>query len=137
MTSDIDLKIRDALNTVHDPCSVAVNAPLGLVDMGLVVGWSIDEEANLSVRLCVTSPGCIMAPHLVRAAEDKLRKIPELASVRVVVESRVFWTENRMTPAGREALDARRRRSPVATALEPQQWRRRSGTASSESENRG
>ena len=39
----LDDRIMAALHQVCDPCSIAANAPISIVDMGLVRDWSIDE----------------------------------------------------------------------------------------------
>lgn len=124
MSACLDAEIAAALERVCDPCSIAANAPVSIVDMGLVRGWSIDEAANLVVQMCVTSAGCTMSAHMVRAAEAELEKIPGLSSVRVEVDAGAFWTPAAMTERGREVLRARREASMRSTGMTPQQWRR-------------
>ena len=123
MSRSFDTAIREALDQVCDPCSIAASAPLSILEMGLVRGWSIDDEANLIVRMCVTSPSCTMGPHMVRAAEALLAKIPGLNSARVEIDSRVFWTPDHMTQRGKEVLDGRRSSSLAKSPVAPQQWR--------------
>jgi metal-sulfur cluster biosynthetic enzyme len=115
--------IRAALDQVCDPCSIAGNAPVSILDMGLVRGWSVDEQSNLVVRMCVTSPSCTMGPHMVRAAEALLSKIPGLKSARVDIDPGVFWTPDHMTQRGKEMLDGRRSSSLANSPVAPQQWR--------------
>jgi metal-sulfur cluster biosynthetic enzyme len=121
--SDLEARIKEALHRVVDPCSIAARAPVSLIDMGLVVDWSLDEGANLRVRMCVTSACCTMAPHMVRVAELELSKIPELSSVQVEVDGTVFWTPEMITSRGQAVLNARREMSMAATGVRPQQWR--------------
>jgi metal-sulfur cluster biosynthetic enzyme len=124
MSSALDAEIGAALERVCDPCSIAARAPISIVDMGLVRGWSVDEGGNLIVRLCVTSAGCTMAPHMVRAAEAELTKMRSLSSVRVEVDASAMWTPAAMTERGRSILEARREASMRAVGTMPQQWRR-------------
>ncbi len=86
MSDPLDDEIRAALEMVCDPCSIAANAPLSIVDMGLVRGWSVDEQRKLTVRMCLTSPSCTMSPHMVKAAEQLLLAIPGLSSARVEID---------------------------------------------------
>jgi metal-sulfur cluster biosynthetic enzyme len=118
-----DQAIREALEQVCDPCSIAANAPISILDMGLVRGWSVDEQDNLVVHMCVTSPSCAMGPHMVRAAEDLLSNIPGLNSARVDIEPGEFWTPDDMTGRGRGLLEARRSASLAKAPVAPQQWR--------------
>lgn len=125
MTHSIDEAVRKALHNVCDPCSIAANAPVSILDMGLVRGWTMDEDGNLVVSMALTSPSCTMGPHMMRAAEQLLAEIPGVASARVEVDPTVFWTPEEMTEAGRAVLDGRRQSSLSAAAARPQQWRER------------
>jgi metal-sulfur cluster biosynthetic enzyme len=123
MSTSFDEAIRDALEQVCDPCSIAANAPVSILDMGLVRGWSVDDEANLTVCMCVTSASCTMGPHMVRATEELLSKIPGLNSARVEIDPSVFWTPEDITGRGREVLKQRRSSSLAKSPVAPQQWR--------------
>jgi metal-sulfur cluster biosynthetic enzyme len=115
--------IRTALDLVCDPCSIAAQAPLSIVDMGLVRGWTIDEELNLVVTMCVTSPSCTMGPHMVRAAEEALSKIAGVKSARVDMDPGFFWSPESMTSKGLSSLARRRQESVARRPVVPQQWR--------------
>jgi metal-sulfur cluster biosynthetic enzyme len=117
-----DAQIERALDRIYDPCSLAANNALSLVDMGLVRDWQVDDEGNLSVRMCVTSPSCLMAPTFLEAARVELAKIDGIGTVRVDVDASVFWTEDLMTERGKRLARERRERAGQARAR-PQQWR--------------
>lgn len=129
MSSSFDDAIKSALEQVCDPCSIAANAPVSIFDMGLVKGWSVDDHANLAVRMCVTSASCTMGPHMVRAAEELLSRIPGLNSVRVEVDPTVFWTPEHITRRGQKMLEERRSSSLAKSPVAPQQWRRHTPTS--------
>jgi metal-sulfur cluster biosynthetic enzyme len=128
MSSPFDDAIKGALEHVCDPCSIAANAPINILDMGLVRDWSVDDQANLVVRMCVTSPSCTMGPHMVRAAEELLSRILGLNSVKVEVDSGVFWKPEHITGPGRAMLEERRSASMAKSPVTPQQWRRHTRT---------
>jgi metal-sulfur cluster biosynthetic enzyme len=125
MSSSLDEAIRAALHQVCDPCSIAANAPVSILDMGLVRGWSVDAECNLVVRMALTSPSCTMGPHMMRGAEELLSAIPGLKSARVEVDAAMFWTPAELTENGRAVLESRRRASLASANVRPQQWRER------------
>jgi metal-sulfur cluster biosynthetic enzyme len=125
MRQTLDTEIRAALGKVCDPCSIAANSPLSIIDMGLVRDWSVDEERNLRVRMCLTSPSCTMSPYMVRAAEQLLSAIPGLSSARVEIDPEIFWTPDDMTNKGRQILESRRSTSLKKAEVVPQQWRNR------------
>jgi metal-sulfur cluster biosynthetic enzyme len=64
-----DSEVAEALEKVCDPCSIGSNAPISILDMGLIQGWSMGEDGHLEVKMCVTSACCTMAPNIVRGAE--------------------------------------------------------------------
>jgi metal-sulfur cluster biosynthetic enzyme len=125
-----DEQIRAALGRVYDPCSLAVNNPLSLIEMGLVRDWHLDAGGALRVRMCVTSPNCMMAPKFLEASRLELSKIEGLASVHVEVDPTVFWTPELMTDEGRRSTRLRRARSRRAAPVRPQQWRTHDDVAS-------
>jgi metal-sulfur cluster biosynthetic enzyme len=123
MRDNIDEEIQGALEQVCDPCSIAANAPLNILDMGLVRGWLVDDHGDLLVRMCLTSPSCTMSPYMVKAAEELLSAIPGLRSARVEIEPASFWTPADMTERGRQILQSRRDESLRRAEVVPQQWR--------------
>jgi metal-sulfur cluster biosynthetic enzyme len=121
-STNLDRAIEAALGRVFDPCSLAANAPVSIVDMGLVLGWRVDEAGNVTVRMCVTSPCCTLAPNIAAGAERELRRIDGLAEVTVEMDAATFWTPDRMTDRGRETLRLRRERSQALLPVRPRQW---------------
>lgn len=119
----IDDQIRATLNAVHDPCSLAANAPIGLVDMGLVVGWEVDDAHNLEVTLTVTAPGCMLAPKFALDAELRLRELGLFGDIDVNFQKGIFWTEDRIAPDARARLAERRAASNRQLHVLPQAWK--------------
>ena len=118
-----DNEVAEALEKVCDPCSIGSNAPISILDMGLIQGWSMGEDGHLEVKMCVTSACCTMAPNIVRGAEEVLTAIPGVRSAHVEIDPTIFWTPASMTEKGRALLAARRSASLAATSVKPQQWR--------------
>jgi metal-sulfur cluster biosynthetic enzyme len=124
MKSAFDEEVGKALEQVCDPCSIASNAPISIIDMGLVKGWTLGDAGDLVVRMCVTSACCTMAPNIVKGAEEViLRTVTGVRSVRVEIDPTIFWTPDSMTERGRQILAARRQASLAASKVAPQQWR--------------
>jgi metal-sulfur cluster biosynthetic enzyme len=121
--SAADRQIEEVLHRIYDPCSLAQQNPISLIDMGLVLGWELGDEGHLEVRMCVTSACCTMAPHFTEAAREQLSKLPEVQSVDVVVDAAFFWTPDRMTARGKEKLAVRRRATIAVTGVKPMQWK--------------
>jgi len=119
----LDLEIRNALGRVYDPCSLAANTPLSVIDMGLVRDWSIDDQRQLTVRMCVTTPTCLMGPKLIDAARHELRQITGIEQVTIEVDPSVFWTPDLMSSRGKRTVQGRHQRSRQVATVRPQQWR--------------
>ncbi|AOL23841.1 Metal-sulfur cluster biosynthetic enzyme [Erythrobacter litoralis] len=112
----LDDRIRIELDRVKDPCSVASGRPTGLVEMGLVLGWEI-EDRTLRVTFCVTFPGCTMAPHFIEAAREALEQFDEFDRVETRVDTDHIWRR----PAGLRTVEMEG---------EPQAWRKRAAGVS-------
>jgi len=115
----LDDRIKQALNRIHDPCSIASGRPTGVVDMGLVLGWRL-EDRTLTVTFAVTFAGCTMAPHFTEAAREALIAFDEFDAVETIVDTAHIWQR----PAGLE----------VEMLGEPQAWRKRAARKASAKE---
>jgi metal-sulfur cluster biosynthetic enzyme len=97
-----------ALERVYDPCSVATRTPLNIVEMGLVREVEVDEESNVKVSICPTSPSCMLMGSITEGAENELRDIAGSGKVEVKIDADFFWTPDAMTDGGKEQLAVHR-----------------------------
>jgi len=116
------MQVRRALDRVYDPCSLALNNPLSIVDMGLVREWHQDD-GTMTVTICVTGPGCMMAPKIIDAAREELERLDFVNSVDIRLDPSVLWTEDMMTDRGRRLQELRHKRAHTVSEVRPQQWR--------------
>jgi metal-sulfur cluster biosynthetic enzyme len=93
-----------ALERIFDPCSVATRSPLNIVEMGLVREVEVDDDRNLRVSICPTSPSCMLMASITEGAEKELRAIDGVAGVEVRIDADFFWTPEAMTEAGQAQL---------------------------------
>ncbi len=107
----LDERIAEALDSIHDPCSIAAGRPTGLMRMGLVLGWQV-EGRTLHVTFTVTFAGCTMAPHFTEAARTALEQFSEFERVETIVDTGHIWTPPASLPA--KQMEGR-----------PQAWRER------------
>ncbi|GEM_PF-697810 len=115
-------RVDAALDTVHDPCSVAANAPLSIRDMGLVLERRVDGGGRAYIRLCVTGPSCILVGSIIRGVEERVGAVAGISAVQVAVDAGHLWTEDDMTASGREALARARQLSRTRFPVTPRQW---------------
>lgn len=82
-----------ALGTVYDP-----EIPVDLVNLGLIYGVDIDQQARrVNIRMTLTAPACGMGPVLVGDVEYRVRKVPNVASVKVDLVFDPPWRRDMMS----------------------------------------
>jgi metal-sulfur cluster biosynthetic enzyme len=103
--------VQAVLNSIQDPCSISVGAPLGLVEMGLVTGIAIADDGLVSIDIRLTSPGCMMG--IAYFDHEIKRRLVEVEGVTAVAVGRTHdltWSEEDIDEEGRERLRAARER---------------------------
>ena len=91
-------RVMEALKRVHDP-----EIPVNVVDLGLIYDVQVND-ANVHVKMTLTTPGCPMARYIAQQAESALA---EMEGVEDVVMELVWdppWSPDRISPEGRRAL---------------------------------
>jgi metal-sulfur cluster biosynthetic enzyme len=120
---EIGESVVAALRHVYDPCSIGQNVPVSIYDMGLIQGWDLDGDGQLTLRVILTSPLCMMSPHFLGAAREKLQALDGVRVVSVLLDRDAVWTPDLMTDEGRATVDGARRRSMAAFPVAPQEWK--------------
>ena len=91
-----EASVRKLLDTIHDPCSVRMGSPRGLVGMGLVESIAIDDEA-IRIRLVLTGPGCFFYFQFADAIDVALAPVAGGRQIDVAIDDTVLWTKDRMS----------------------------------------
>ncbi|WP_068071554.1 iron-sulfur cluster assembly protein [Novosphingobium lentum] len=102
MTDPRDLllaQIHAALDSIPEPCSIAMRKPTSLAGMGLVDAVDIDEGGAVTVTLCLTDPGCVHFNAMQRFIADEIGPLDGVTSVRVVQCLDKLWTPDRVRAA--------------------------------------
>ena len=92
-------KVLEALKEVYDP-----EIPVNIVDLGLVYEVKVAGE-KVSVKMTMTAPGCPMHSTISREARTQLLKMEGVKDAEVDVVWDPPWTQERITPDGRKALN--------------------------------
>jgi metal-sulfur cluster biosynthetic enzyme len=92
--------LLEALREVRDP-----EMPVNIVDLGIVYGLRRDG-ARVEVDLTFTAMGCPATEFILEDVRDRLLREPGVEEVAVNVVWDPPWTSARLTPEGREALEA-------------------------------
>jgi probable FeS assembly SUF system protein SufT len=95
--------VWDQLKTVYDP-----EIPVNIVDLGLIYSCEITDHEQggrkIDVAMSLTAPGCGMSDVLKADVETKLRRLPEVKTVRVQVVFDPPWNPGRMSEAAKLQL---------------------------------
>ncbi|RVT42353.1 metal-sulfur cluster assembly factor [Sphingobium algorifonticola] len=103
--------VREALNTIIDPCSIRAGMPASIGEMGLIHAISITETADgahVAIVLGVTDPTCLMAAVFVAEAHQRIGALEGVAHVEVTLDHTVLWTPDRLDPAYSRRLKSHR-----------------------------
>jgi metal-sulfur cluster biosynthetic enzyme len=121
--------VAGAIAEVDDPCSIAANAPLSIVEMGLVRGWTVDDDGHVEVVVSPTAPSCTLMGSILQGIEQRVGALAGVSAVDVTIDTDFVWSPSEMTAAGQARLAARRNGSMARVPVRPRQWqddRRRS-----------
>ncbi len=91
-------QVFQALSSVRDP-----ELPLNIVDLGLIYDVSIENDA-VSVKMTLTTPGCPMHSTIKGEAEEALRKLSGIQSVRVEIVWDPPWNTDMMSEEAKRML---------------------------------
>ncbi|MCB0482385.1 MAG: metal-sulfur cluster assembly factor [Flavobacteriales bacterium] len=101
--SDKELELFNALKGVIDP-ELMVN----IVDLGLVYDVRIDEtQKTVEIDMTLTSPSCPLGDVITEDVEHVAKNMFDDFAVKVSLIWDPYWTLERITDKGREALDRR------------------------------
>ena len=89
-----------ALAEVQDP-----EMPVNVVDLGLIYGIR-ESNGVVDVDLTFTAMGCPASDFILEDVRDRLLREEGVRDVRVNVVWNPPWSAERMTEAGRDALEA-------------------------------
>ena len=95
----VESKVVDALKTVYDP-----EIPVDIWELGLIYGIAVSPEADVTVRMTLTSPSCPAAEALPPEVEQKVASIEGVRSARVEIVWEPIWTKDMMSEAAKLRL---------------------------------
>lgn len=89
---DID-QVWTALRSVYDP-----EIPVDLVNLGLIYGVEVDQPGkHVGIRMTLTAPGCGMGPVLVGDVEYRVKRVPNVETVKVELVFDPPWNREMMS----------------------------------------
>lgn len=86
-------QVWQALGSVFDP-----EIPVDLVNLGLIYGVDINQTTKeVAIKMTLTAPACGMGPVLVGDVEYRVRKVPNVKTVKVELVFDPAWSRDMMS----------------------------------------
>lgn len=95
------------LHRIIDPCSVATNVPLSIVEMGMVEKVEF-VSGTVIVAFRMTSPLCHALPYFEMEVERVLADMPGIDAIKCTFDHGANWEPDDMTGDARQKLADRR-----------------------------
>lgn len=88
----LEQDIIHQLKTVFDP-----EIPVDIYELGLVYEIKIDEEANVYIKMTLTSPGCPVAGSLPGEVKERVKSLKDVNDVYVELVWDPPWDKDMMS----------------------------------------
>jgi probable FeS assembly SUF system protein SufT len=89
----VEDQVWQALGTVFDP-----EIPVDLVNLGLIYSVNVDQAAKqVDIQMTLTAPACGMGPVMVGDVEYRVRKVPNVKTVKVELVFDPPWQRHMMS----------------------------------------
>lgn len=88
----LEEKIIEVLKSCYDP-----EIPVDIFELGLIYEIEIDDEANVIIKMTLTSPACPVAGSLPPEVEAKVASIDEVNSANIELVWSPPWDKEMMS----------------------------------------
>ncbi len=97
--SDLQQAVVDALKEIYDP-----EIPVNIYDLGLIYGVEVDDEADVTVTMTLTTPHCPVAETMPGEVELRAASVPGIRDAEVDLVWDPPWGPDKMTDEARLEL---------------------------------
>jgi metal-sulfur cluster biosynthetic enzyme len=104
------MRIKNILNTIGDPCSVASGTPMGIEEMGLIKDLHLDSNGHLRIAMRLTAPLCHNVGYFNVEIKNRLLALDEVQSLDITMDHGLEWTPENISKQARERRMATLRR---------------------------
>ncbi|MBA3900000.1 MAG: SUF system Fe-S cluster assembly protein [Bacteroidetes bacterium] len=89
---ELEKKIIEAIKTVYDP-----EIPVDVYELGLIYEVNINEDAEVDIKMTLTSPSCPSAEELPGEVELKSKQVEGVKNAKVTVVFEPAWEKSMMS----------------------------------------
>lgn len=97
--SDLQQAVIDALKEIFDP-----EIPVNIYDLGLIYGVEVDDEADATVTMTLTTPHCPVAETMPGEVELRASSVPGIRDAEVNLVWDPPWSPEKMSDEARLEL---------------------------------
>lgn len=102
----LETRIRQEMDAIKDPCSVASGLAMGLDEMGILDGVDIAPDGHVTLTLRLTSPFCHMIGFFKTESTQLVSALHGVSGVTLKADNGLDWTPDRISAAGQARHDA-------------------------------
>ncbi len=92
-------KVITVLKTIYDP-----EIPVNIYDLGLIYVVDIDDDANATIQMTLTVPGCPFAQTFPGMVEYEVQNVAGINDARVELVWEPPWSQDMMSEEARLTL---------------------------------
>jgi len=96
---ELEEKIILVLKTIYDP-----EIPVDIFELGLIYEVAIDDDANVNIKMTLTSPACPVAGSLPPEVEMKVMTVEGVKNAKVEIVWSPPWDKDMMSDAAKVEL---------------------------------
>lgn len=96
---ELEDKIIQTLKSCYDP-----EIPVDIFELGLIYEIAIDDDANVNIKMTLTSPMCPVAGSLPPEVEGKVRATPGVKSAKIDLVWSPPWEKDMMSEVAKLEL---------------------------------
>jgi FeS assembly SUF system protein len=96
---ELEGKIIQTLKQCYDP-----EIPVDIFELGLIYEIAIDDNANVKIKMTLTSPACPVAGSLPPEVEEKVKAMPEVNDAKIELVWSPPWDKDMMSEVAKLEL---------------------------------
>lgn len=96
---DLQAAVVDALKEIYDP-----EIPVNIYDLGLIYGVEVDEQADATIMMTLTTPHCPVAETMPGEVELRAASVPGIRDAEVNLVWDPPWSPEKMSDEARLEL---------------------------------
>lgn len=96
---ELEQKVIEALKRCYDP-----EIPVDIFELGLIYEIRIDDNANVHIKMTLTSPACPVAGSLPGDVQIKVKSVPGVNDVKIELVWNPPWDRDMMSDIAKVEL---------------------------------